>query len=128
MYLGNGTKQMGKRNLFLYFKLADNNEAVYPIKALRALSCSTDGKLDFYFDTANYHPDTTTATTDVIRCSMTADKEVETMQAFANLVNDNWNKKMNKQVDYIMVGDEIASKYFNANITAVDSITRAVTP
>ena len=116
---------MGKRNLFLYFKLADNNEAVYPIRALRSLSCSTDGKLDFYFDTANFLGTSTTTTTDVIRCSITADTEVATMQGFADLVNNNWNKKINKQVDYIIVGDQIAGKYCHANITAVDSITRA---
>ena len=84
---------------FLYFKLADNNEAVYPLSALRSVSCSADSKLDFYFDTI--------------------------MKAFADEVNGNLHKNRGKAGNYLIVGDEIATAYFHANVTAVDSITRA---
>tara|TARA_R110000744_G_scaffold92964_1_gene179768 strand:- start:104 stop:487 length:384 start_codon:yes stop_codon:yes gene_type:complete len=111
---------------FLYFKLADNNEAVYPLSALRSVSCSADSKLDFYFDTANYLPTgSTTTSTDVIRCSITADTQVAVMKAFAAEVNGNLHKNRGKAGNYLIVGDEIASAYFHASITAVDSITRA---
>ena len=113
------------KEFFLYFKLADNNEAVYPLSALRSVSCSTSEKLDFSFDTASYDPDSTAATTDVIRCSITDDKEVTIMKAFADEVNGNFHKNRGKMNNYLMVGDQVAGVYFHANITAVDSITRA---
>ena len=119
-----GLKQAGRKNLFLYFKLADNNEAVYPVSALRSVSCSTDSKLDFYFDTSSYTPGTTNSTTDAIRLSITADTEVAIMKDLADLINNNWSKKTNKQIDYVIIGDQIATEYWHANITAVDSITR----
>ena len=83
-----GTNMGLPQEYFLYFKLADNDEAVYPLSALRSVSCSTTDKLDFYFDTANYLPTgSTTTSTDFIRCSITADTEVAIMKAFADEVN-----------------------------------------
>jgi len=121
-----GTNMGLPQEYFLYFKLADNDEAVYPLSGLRSVSCSADAKLDFYFDTANFLPTgTTSTTTDVIRCSITADTEVAIMKAFADEVNGNFYKNRGKAGNYLIVGDEIASAYFHADVTAVDSITRA---
>ena len=126
MQLKPGTNMGLPEEYFLYFKLADNNEAVYPLSALRSVSCSANAKLDFYFDTANYLPTgSTTTSTDVIRCTITADTEVAIMKAFADEVNGNYYKNRGKADNYLIVGDEIASAYFHASITAVDSITRA---
>ena len=126
MQLKPGTNMGLPEEYFLYFKLADNDEAVYPLSALRSVSCPTNAKLDFFFDTANFLPTgTTTTTTDVIRCSITADTEVAIMKAFADEVNGNFHKYPNKVSNYLIVGDEIASNYFHADVTAVDSITRA---
>ena len=103
MQLKPGTNMGLPEEYFLYFKLADNDEAVYPLSALRSVSCPTNAKLDFFFDTANFLPTgTTTTTTDV-----------------------NFHKYPNKVSNYLIVGDEIASNYFHADVTAVDSITRA---
>lgn len=121
-----GTNMGLPKEYFLYFKLADNDEAVYPLSALRSVSCSTNAKLDFYFDTSNYLPTGSTSTsTDVIRCTITADAEVAIMKAFADEVNGNYYKYKNKADNYLIVGDEVAGAYFHASITAVDSITRA---
>ena len=125
MQLKPGTNMGLPEEYFLYFKLADNNEAVYPLSALRSVSCTADAKLDFYFDTANFLGTSTTTTTDVIRCSITADTEVATMKAFADEVNGNFHKYANSVGNYLIVGDQVAGSYFHANVTAVDSITRA---
>jgi hypothetical protein len=47
------------------------------------------------------------------------------MKAFADEVNGNFHKYPNSVGNYLIVGDEVASAYFHASITAVDSITRA---
>lgn len=126
MQLKQGTNMGLPKEYFLYFKLADNDEAVYPLSALRSLSCSANAKLDFYFDTANYLPTGSTSTsTDVIRCSITADTEAAIMKAFAAEVNGNMHKYKNSVDNRLIVGDQVASSYFHADITAVDSITRA---
>ena len=126
MNLKQGTNMDLPKEYFLYFKLADNNEAVYPLSALRRVSCSANAKLDFHFDTANFLPTgTTTTTTDSVRCSITADTEAAIMKAFAAEVNGNMHKYKNSVGNYLIVGDQVAGSYFHADVTAVDSITRA---
>ena len=125
MIIKQGTNHDLPKELFLYFKLADNNEAVYPISALRRVSCTNSVQLHFLFDTANFIPTSTNTTTDFVDLAITEYTGVEIMKAFAAEVNGNFSKYKHKAPNYIMVADAVSGTYLHADITGVNSITRA---
>ena len=122
---GNNDRRTVK-DFYLYFKLADNDEAVYPVSALRSVSCTGNTAIDLYFDPGILNPTGTDAQIDKIILTHTAGTELTVMKELADAINGNFGRiRSNKQDNYVMIADQIAGVYFSTSVTAITHITRS---